>query len=187
MVQIYGDAEYLAAYKQKQRLWWIFVAVSAAYLSAGGGFLLWGASLPYGDPLLIAPKICAYALSALYVIFAFIYLGIPYGRARRYYRMLTQFSTCLKMEEKNYFYNFQEKTLQQDNIDVLSCLFEIWDKKKKEWQEREVYYDVEQPALPFEEGDFIRYVTQGNFLIEYEILEKNVLAFEEVEDDESEE
>ena len=90
------------------------------------------------------------------------------------------------MEEKNYFYRFREKSLQKDNIDVVACVFETWNKKKQEWLEREVYADPEKPLPEFSEGDLVRYISQDNMLVQYEILERHALEFEE-EDGEYEE
>ena len=50
--------------------------------------------------------------------------------------------------------------------------------------EREAYFDVEKPLPEFEEGDLVRYITQSNFIIQYEILQKRALEFEEVDEDE---
>ena len=94
------------------------------------------------------------------------------------------------MEEANYFYTFRTKNLQKDHIDVISCAFETWNKKKQEWLEREVYFDVEKPNPEIESGDYVRYISQSNFLIQYEIVEKHAYEFseyEEVDEDEEEE
>ena len=45
---------------------------------------------------------------------------------------------------------------------------------------REAYLDCEKPLPDFERGDLVRYVTQSNFIIQYEILQKNVLEIEEI-------
>jgi hypothetical protein len=50
--------------------------------------------------------------------------------------------------------------------------------------DREVYFDPEMPDLEFESGDYVQYVVQSNFIIQYEILEKKALEFEELEDEE---
>ena len=92
-------------------------------------------------------------------------------------------SIGLKNVEKYHFYCFDEKVLQKETIDVVSCIFEQWDNKHKEWLEREIYCDPEKPFPPFEEGDYIQYITQSSYLIQYEILEKHALEFEEVEDE----
>ena len=52
--------------------------------------------------------------------------------------------------------------------------------------DREVYFDPEMPELPFESGDYVQYIVQSNFIIQYEILEKKALEFEELEEDEEE-
>ena len=42
------------------------------------------------------------------------------------------------------------------------------------------------PELPFESGDYVQYIVQSNFIIQYEILEKKALEFEELEEDKEE-
>jgi hypothetical protein len=144
-------------------------------------------SLPYEDPMQALPTTCVYVATAVYVIFCYPFLGIKFSRVRRYFKMLSYVSEGLKMEEKNYFYCFDEKSLQKDNIDVIACVFETWNKKKSEWMERETYCDPEMSLPPFESGDYVRYVSQSNFIIQYEILERHALEFEEVDDEEYEE
>ena len=70
--------------------------------------------------------------------------------------------------------------MQKDNIDVTYAIFEAWNKKKQEWMKREVYFDVEKPLPEFSRGDFVRYLTQSNFIIAYEILEKSVFEIDEI-------
>ena len=184
MVSVYTDADYLAVYKQKKKIFGLFLGVTAVYLAACIAFLVYFISLPYKDPNQTWPKVCVYVLSVLYMCFAFPYLGIKYSRCKRYYKMLTYVSIGLKNEEKNHFYCFEERTLQKDNIDVVSCVFETWNKKKQEWMDRETYCDCEKTLPPFESGDFVQYVVQSNFVIQYNILQKKALEFEEIEDEE---
>lgn len=186
MVSVYTDADYYAAYKQKQRLFWTFIGITAAYLVYCVAWWIYFMGLPYADPMPLVPQIFIYGASILYVVFAFPYLGIKYSRVRRYNKMLFYVSEGLKMEETNYFYTFREQSLQKDNLDTVGCVFETWNKKKSEWMEREAYFDVEKPLPEFGEGDLIRYVTQSNFIIQYEILQKHALEFEEVDEEETE-
>ena len=127
-------------------------------------------------------KLCVYVATALYVVFCYLFLGIKYSRVRRYYKTMYYMSLGLKSVEMNYFYCFDEKVLQKETIDVHSCIFEIWDRKYKEWLEREVYCDPEKPLPPFEEGDEILYVTQSSYLLQYEIKQKKAVEFEEVDE-----
>jgi hypothetical protein len=184
MTAVYTDADYLSAYKQKQKYFYIFMGVTAAYLAFCVAWWIYFMGLPYQDPMPILPQVFIYTASAIYVAFTFLFMGIKYSRVRRYNKMLYYVSEGLKMSETNYFYTFREKSLQKDNLDTVGCVFETWSRKKQEWMEREAYFDVEKPLPEFGEGDLVRYVTQSNFIIEYEILEKHALEFEEVEEDE---
>ena len=185
MISVYTDADYLAAYQQKRRIFYAFLAVTLAYCSLAVGLVIYHSSLPYADAGQALPRVLVYVLSALYVMFLFPFLAIKYSRSRRYCKMLGHVSESLKMEEENYFYCFREKSQQKDNIDVVGCVFETWSKKKQEWLEREAYFDPEKPLPNIESGDLVAYITQSNFIIQYHIVEKQALEFEE-EDEEDE-
>ncbi len=186
MISVYTDADYLAAYQQKRRIFYAFMLITLAYLGIVVGLVIYHSSLPYADSRQALPRVLVYVLSALYVMFLFPFLTIKHSRSRRYCKMLGHVSESLKMEEKNYFYCFREKSQQKDNIDVVGCVFETWSKKKQEWLEREAYFDPEKPLPEIESGDLVAYITQSNFIIQYHIVEKQALEFEE-EEEESEE
>ncbi len=183
MVSVYSDADYLAVYKQKRKLWVIFCMATLAYLLYCVGWLVYHISLPYKDPMQNLAKAMVFVGTALYVILIFPYMAIKYSRVRRYYKLITYLSQGLKNEEKNYFYCLEEKSLQKDNIDVVGCVFETWNSKKCEWMDREAYFDVEKPMPNFESGDYVQYITQSNFIVQYRILQKQALEFEEVDDE----
>ena len=183
MVSIYKDADYLAVYKQKKRILGVYWGITLFYVIFCIAWWIYYMGLPYNDPMQTLPKACVYVATGLFIAFSFPYLSIKFSRVRRYFKMLTYVSEGLKNEEKNYFYCFEEKSLQKDNIDVVACIFETWNKKKQEWMDREVYFDPEMPDLEFESGDYVQYVVQSNFLIQYEILEKKALEFEELEEE----
>lgn len=184
MITVYNDADYMAAYKQKKKILGVFWGVTFGYLAICIAWLLYYMSLPYKDPMQTLPKMVVYVLSAVYVAFVFPYLSIKYSRVRRYFKLLTVLSEGLKNEEKNYFYCFEEKSLQKENIDVMGCVFETWNKKKCEWMEREAYFDVEKPLPEFEGGDYVHYIVQSNFIVQYEFIQKKALEFEEIEEEE---
>ena len=179
MISIYSDADYLSAYQQKRRVFYGFMLITLAYLVFAASMVIYQTTLPYADKGQALPRVLTYVVSAVYVACAFPYLGIKYSRCRRYYKMLGHVSESIKMEEMNYFYCFREKSGQQDNIDVVGCVFETWSKKKQEWLEREAYFDVEKPLPKIESGDLVEYITQSNFIVQYNIIEKHALEFEE--------
>jgi hypothetical protein len=182
MTSVYTDADYLAVYKQKKKIFGVFWAVTAVYAIFCIAWLIYYIGLPYKDPMQKLPQACVYIASVLYVVFAFVYLSIKGSRIKKYFKLMGYFSEGLKHEEKNYFYAFEKKTLQKDNIDVWGCVFETWSKKKQEWLDREAYWDNEKPLPPLESGDYVRYVVQSNIILQYEILEKHALEFEEIDE-----
>lgn len=184
MVSVYNDADYLAAYQQKQRLFYTFVLATLAYVGFAVGCAIYLTTLPYGDTGQAFPRVLVYVVSAIYAALIFPFMAIKYSRSHRYYKMLSYVCEGLKMEELNYFYEFREKSLQKDNIDVVGCVFETWSRKKQEWLEREAYFDLEKPLPEIESGDLVEYITQSNFIIQYHIVEKHALEFEEEEEDE---
>ena len=183
MITVYNDADYLAVYKQKKKLWAIFCIITAVYLVYCGAWLAFHISLPYKDPMQKLAQGMVFVATAVYVVFIFPYLAIKYSRARRYFKLVDALSSGLKNEEKNYFYCFEEKSLQKDNIDVIGCIFETWNKKKCEWMDREAYWDLEKKLPELESGDYVQYITQSNFVVQYRILQKQALEFEEVDED----
>ena len=138
LTSVYNDADFLSVYKQKQRLWAVFMSITITYAVFCISWLVYFIGLPYKHSMQFLPKLCVYVVTVLYVVFCFLFLGIKYGRVRRYYKTLSFMSLGLKSVEKNYFYCFDEKVLQKETIDVSSCIFERWDKKNREWLEREI-------------------------------------------------
>ena len=183
MVSVYNDADYLSAYKQKNKTFLLFWSVTAVYAAFCITWWIYYMGLPYNHSNQTWAKAAVFIATGLYVIFAFPYLAIKGSRIRRYCKMLSYLSEGMKQEEKNYFYAFQKKSLQKDNIDVWGCVFETWSKKKSEWMDREAYWDNEKPLPPFENGDYVRYIVQSNFILQYDILEKHALEFEVLDEE----
>ncbi len=186
MRNVYTDADLLAIYKQKKKVLWIFWAITLVYASFCIGWLIYYISLPYNHPMQNVCKGAVFVVSPIYVIALFPLMGIKYSRIRRYYKALLTFSSGRKNVEKNYFYTFEEHNLQKDNIDVTYAIFEAWNKKKQEWMEREAYFDCEKPLPDFGSGDYVQYIVQSNFIVQYRVIARGVLEFEEEDDYEDE-
>ena len=182
MIKIYSDEDFNAIYEQKRNIFNVFLFVTFVYLVICVSCLIYHISLPYADPMLELPKWIVYIVTVIYCVFAFPFLGIKYYRARKYYKMLYYVSEGMKNDEQNYFVRFENCQLQKDYVDVVSCIFMTWNKKKHEWMKREAYIDAEKPLPDFGRGDLVRYITQGNFIIQYEILERGVFEIEEIDE-----
>ena len=186
MISVYTDADYFSAHLQKRRIFGGFLLITIVYLAITIALVYYHSTLPYAHPWQALPRVLGSAISAIYVVLIFPYMAIKYKRCRRYCRMLFHVSESLKLEELNYFYCFREKSQQQDNIDVVGCVFETWNKKKQEWLEREAYFDVEKTLPDIESGDLVEYITQSNFIVQYNVVEKRALEFEEEDEEEYE-
>ena len=187
MQSVYTDEDLLAAYKQRKKILGIFWAITFAYAVFCISWLIYYISLPYNHSMQEVCKWAVFIVSPIYVIALFPLMGITFSRVNRYYKALLNFSSGLKNVEKNYFYCFEEHNLQKDNIDVTYAIFEAWNKKKQEWMEREAYFDSEKALPTFGSGDLVQYIVQSNFIVQYRVLERGVLKFEEVDDYEEEE
>ena len=96
MVSIYQDADFFSAYKQKQKIFHVFLGVSIFYLAFCIFWVIYHIGLPYKDPMDSLPKTMVYISTALYVIFAFPFVGIKFSRSRKYYKMLYYLSEGMK-------------------------------------------------------------------------------------------
>ncbi|MBQ8885894.1 MAG: hypothetical protein IJY62_05970 [Clostridia bacterium] len=179
MRTVYQDADFKAVYLQRKRILGVFWGVLGGYLLFSLAWLIYYISLPYEDPMQKLPKACVYIASFALIVFAFPFMGIKFNRVRKYYRMMYYLSEGLKSVEENYFVGFEKKELQKDYVDVISAIFKTWNQKKQEWMVREAYVDVEKPLPEMEAGDLVKYVTQGNFIVQYEIIERGALAPED--------
>lgn len=184
MTTIYNDGDFNKVIAQKRKIFGVFAGVTIGYAVFCLAWLIYYISLPYADPMQSLPKTCVYIASVCYVVFLFPFMGIKYHRVRKYYKMMYYLSEGLKNAEENYFVGFEEKDLQKDYVDAVSCVFKTWSRKKSEWMEREAYLDKEKPLPDFGRGDLVKYVVQSNFLIQYEIVERGALADEEEDEDE---
>ena len=179
METVYQDQDLLAVNQQRSKLMTIFSVTTVMYLVFCVAWVVYFSTLPYEDPRQDLPRVLVYIVTALYIVFVFPFMVIKYHRVNKYYKFLYYVSEGLKYEETNYFVCFAKQDLQKDCVDVISCIFKTWNKKKCEWMEREVYFDVEKEWPDLEQGDRVRYVLQSNFIIQYEVLERGALKEDE--------
>lgn len=172
MTKFYFENDLNSVYIQRKKILTIFLVMVAVYLIYCVAWLLFYFSLPYKDPKQNVVKAAVYVVSAIFVVFSFLFMGIKFSRVNKYYKMISDLSNGIKYKEENYFVCFAKHSLQKNSVDVVSCVFKTWNKKKKEWMEREIYIDCEKELPDFETGDYIRYITQANFLIGYDIIKK---------------
>ncbi len=170
MTQYFFNEEYFKVKKQRQIILGFYFLALFVYLVLSIGLYLWFTTLPYRSPDITKVKVLHHSLTAIFVIFSFIYLGVPYKRVNRYYRMTLNMIHGLKETFVASFLEYDENIRDKDGVDYKSLIFIEWNKYKKEFYERRVLVPYEKEFPKFEENQNIKFITQGNVLVSYEIL-----------------
>lgn len=172
MTQYYKHEIYEQVSAQRKRALWIYlICILGVYLIESGIVLGWYLTLPFKSPQIKTVKWIHYPVTGIFVIASFIYLGIPYKRVNKFYKLCIQLETGIKETFEGKFFEYDGMLTNKDNVDCKSLVFIEWNKYKKKPFERKVlvFYEFPFPEIP--EGALVKYVTQGNVLIEYEVLE----------------
>lgn len=170
MIKIYEDKDLYDAMMQQRRILWIFYAVTAVVAGAFAGLLTVYLLLPIGSSDGVWVIVATGVLAALYIAFAFPYMGICYKRCHAYVKMLRFLSRGLKECLVAPFSGIEDWTTH-DGVDVNVATFRVPNRKGEEDMTRQIYVDGEKDFPPFEEGESVRLITQGNLLIEYELMD----------------
>ncbi len=171
MIKLYSDTDLWDACMQRRRILGGFFAATGIFLCGFVGFVVWYALLPYHDPtgpwLIAAVSV----LAALYIAFSFPFMGICFKRCNAYCKMLKFISVGLKEYSVLPFAGIEDWTTW-DGVDVNVATFRVRNIKRDEEMLRQIYVDGEKDFPDFKEGERARLVSQGNLLIEYELMEK---------------
>ena len=170
MVEYFKEEELIAVQKQRANVLKIYFLVVAIYLFLSVGLMLWHGTLPYLSDTITLVKVIHYTLSAIFVIFSFIYLGIVFKRVNRYYRLMRNLSVGIRETSTGSFFEYSENIQDKDGVDCKALIFLEWNKYKKDFFERKVLIPCEKQFPEFTENTNVRYITQSNILISYEIL-----------------
>ena len=171
MVEFFNREEVEIARKQRKKVLMTFLIVLAVYFILSVGIVIWYSTLPYKSPTIALVKVLHYTMSGIMVIFSFIFMGIKFRRVHRYYKMMVHLDTGLRETSTGSFFEYNESIQDKDGVDFKSLVFLEWNKYKNDFYERKVLVLNEQDFPEFEENANVRYVTQGNVLISYEILD----------------
>lgn len=172
MIEYFFESEFTQIKKQRKKVLVVYFVVLSIYLIISLGLFLWFRTLPFMSSKISTIKWIHYPITAVFVIFTFIYLGIPYKRVNRYYALLRNMMTGLTESAEGSFFEYDESVHDKDGVDVKALIFLQWNKFKKDYFERKVFVPIEKEFPEFKENEEVRYVTQGNMLVRYEILPK---------------
>lgn len=165
------------AQKQRKRVLNVYLIVVGIYVLASVAVMIYYMTHHfYMSPLGTTIRWIQFPLTAVFIIFSFIYLGIPYKRVNKYCKLCKLIQMGLN-ESCIATYLRTDKTItSKDGVDFKSLIFSVWNKYRNVYFERKVLVFYEKPFPQLEEGQTYKFVTQGNVLLEYEIynnLEEN--------------
>ncbi len=182
MIEYFTESELLKVKKQKKIALTIYLITLGVYLFLSVGLFLWYRALPYKSPTITTVKIIQHAVSVLFVIYSMLYLSIVYKRVRKFYRLGYHLLNAIQETYTGNFLEYDETLQDKDGVDFKSLVFIEWNKYKKDFFERKVlvFNEKEFPEIP--ENANVRYVTQGNVLVRYEILDDNISNDKEIEE-----
>ncbi len=166
----FTEAEFLAAKKRKKILLGVFFCVLAVYLAVSAVFFVFYLRMPFESPKILPIKIGQHATSVVFIVGMFFYMCVPFKRANKYYKMLYNMKTGIRETSTGSFFEYDESLQEKDGVDCKALVFLEWNKYKNDLFERKVLVFYDRPFPEFNENDNVRFVTQGNVLISYEIL-----------------
>ncbi len=171
-MEYFTKSDYQSAKKQKTVLLIVYFVVFALFIMGSAGLVTWYALLPYQSPKMTTVKIIHYSITVVFVVFSFVYLGIPFKRANKFYKLTCNMLNGQKETSVGSFFETDGSMQYKDGVEVKSLIFLEWNNYKKDFFERKVLVFYEKPFPQFIEKQNVKYVTQGNVLIEYEILDQ---------------
>ncbi len=160
------------AKKQKDKTLWFYLIVASLFLIVSVGLFLWYTTMPYQSSQILIVKIIHYALTGLFAIFSFIFFAIKFKRIKNYYKSVKLMKEGIREKSEGSFFEYSDEVEEKDGVDFKALIFIEWNKYKKDYFERKVlvYNELAFPQIP--QDAYVEYVTVGNVLVEYEILEE---------------
>ncbi len=170
VINYYTDEDFFKAKKRRNNMLFILLGMLAVYLAISATFLVFYLRLPYKSSKITPLKIGHHAVTVVALGAMFFFLCVPYKRARNYYKMLFNMKTCVRENNTGSFFEYDETLQEKDGVDCKALIFLEWNKYKNDVFERKVLVFYDKPFPELKEKDTVRFITQGNVLISYEIL-----------------
>ena len=172
MTEYFTEKDFNEAKALRKKVLGIYYGILGVFVLVTVGLFIYYITLPYKAPIISTLKLIQHILSGVFVIFSFVYLGIIFKRTNKYYKLTKNLVEGLKETSTASFFEYKDETTIKDGVDFKSLVFIEWNKYKKDYYERHVLVFKERPFPEIPEKAMVSFVTQGNVLIKYEILEQ---------------
>ena len=177
MKNIYREEDFYNAKKLKNKLLTVYFVILAVAVACCAVFFTLYLLLPYPSSVDIENKKNAYmfgvtAVSVAFIIFSFIYLGIPYKRAKKYFSMFEDIKTGQKQFSVCTFLQNDTSVSEVRDVEFHTMVVLEWSDKTQEYMRRNVLVDKEKEMPDFHNGDIIKIMTHANVLLSYGLNEE---------------
>lgn len=171
-MQDYFKREYYEEAKaQRKKMFIVLFIIIGIYLLISAGLFIWYTTLPYKSPTISTVKAIEYIISGIFVFIIVVFMGIKFKRVNKFYVKCTEILTGLTEQGFGSFIEYDNSLHTKDGVDFKSLIFLEYNKNKQNFFERAVLVFYEKPLPEFSEGQNVKYITQGNVLKSYEIVE----------------
>ncbi len=172
MINVYEQKDYDNAYKLKKKLLTLYFVVLSVFIVAVAVIFILYTRLPYASTKEIERKGNLYmalnsVITAIAVILSFVYLGIPYKRAKAYFKLLDNIRIGQKLKNVSTFLQNDLTVSEVNQVDFHTMVVLEWSDKTQEFMRRHVLVDKEKPMPNLKSGDIIVYTTHSNVLLSY--------------------
>lgn len=183
MTEYFVEKDFIDVKKQRKIVLAFYFVVLGLYLVFSVAMYWWFRTLPYLSKQITTVKIIHYSGTALMMIFSLVYLGIKFKRVNKFYHMTINLLTGQRETSTGSFFEYDETLQFKDGVDFKALIFIEWNKYKNDFFERKVlvFHEREFPQIP--EKANVRYVTQGNVLVSYEILDDGIADIQEEQEE----
>ena len=172
MTELYQGDELQKERVAKKKIFRIWLILLGFVLAVDIACIIVHALLPYKSPLAIYPKIVAMGLSCLFGVLSYPFLAVKYRRIRSYVKMLGFLFIGLKEGSVGEFIGFNDTVEVKESVDFYTMTTYEYNESKQEYFIRKVLIDKEKEKPKLNPCDMVHYITQGNILMNYEIIER---------------
>ena len=173
MMEYFKKEDYKKAISQKKKLSIIYTIIAIIYGVISAVVLSYYLTLPYLSQKISTLKTIFYTITVIFAFFSVLFFCLPFKMVRKYIKFAINLTQGRKEESEAHFLEYDNKLVEKEGVECKTLIFLEWNKYKNDYYERRVFVFNEKPFPKFIENQKIKLITQGNFLVSYEILKED--------------
>ena len=144
-MEYFNEGQLEITKKQRKKLLTVYLIIVGIFVLASIGFVTWRALLPYKSTDINIIKAIHYPLTAIFVIFSFVFMGIPFKRTNKFYKLCVNLKEGQRETSTGSFFEYDGELQIKDGVEMKALIFLEWNKYKNDFFERKVLVFYEKP------------------------------------------